>query len=61
MILPIESIKANQVYIVMGIDEHEHDQVLAVFASYHDAKVYCCETVHKTVYYDLWIEKHEIM
>lgn len=49
------------IYIVLGIDEHEHDQVLAVFNSYADAKRFCCQTMHDTAYYDLWIEKHPVM
>ncbi len=51
----------RSVYIVLGIDEHEHDQVLAVFNSYSDAKNYCCEMMGDTEYYDLWIEKHPVV
>lgn len=56
-------IKLNEttVYIVLGIDEHEHDQVLAVFNSYYDAKSFCAQTVHDGQYFDLWIEKHTLM
>jgi hypothetical protein len=49
------------VYIVLGIDEHEHDQVLAVFKTYYDAKKYCTQTMNETDFYDLWIEKHPLM
>ena len=51
----------EEVYVVLGIDEHEHDQVLAVFSTYHDAKSYCCKTMGDSSYYDLWIEKHPLM
>lgn len=52
----------EEVYIVLGIDEHEHDQVLAVFSTYDSAKAYCCKTMGDSFdYYDLWIEKHPVM
>lgn len=51
-----------EVYIVLGIDENEHDQVLAVFSTYEGAKAYCCKTMGESFgYYDLWIEKHPLM
>lgn len=53
--------KETEVYVILGIDENEHDKVLAVFYSYSDAKRYCHETMHDTEYYDLWIEKHPVM
>lgn len=59
--MAVASIKESFVYIVLGIDEHEHDQVLSVFNTYRDAKSYCCQTMHDTEYYDLWIEKHPLM
>ena len=49
------------VYVILGIDEHEHDQVLAVCKSYQDAKQYCIEYLAETEYYDLWIEKHPVL
>lgn len=65
MIVTVISLKQNNtqttVYIVLGIDEHEHDQVLAVFNAYYDAKNFCASTMHVTSYYDLWIEKHSVM
>ncbi len=63
MIVVVAAINTENelIYIVLGIDENEHDQVLAVFNSYTDAKRYCCQTMHDTVYYDLWIEKHPVM
>ena len=59
--MAVIKIHSTSVYIVLGIDEHEHDQVLAVFHSYCDAKRFCCQTMHDTEYYDLWIEKHPVM
>jgi len=61
MIVTVISLKQTTVYIVLGIDEHGHDQVLSVFNSYYDAKSFCAETMHDTDYYDLWIEKHPVM
>ena len=53
---------SEAVYIVLGIDEHEHDQVLGVFNSYYDATNECCHVMMKNSdYYDLWIEKHNVM
>lgn len=49
------------VYVVLGIDEHEHDQVLGVFNSYCDAKKNCCKVMGTTGFYDLWIEKHSVL
>jgi hypothetical protein len=51
----------SQAYIVLGIDEHGHDQVLSVFNSYDDARSFCAETMHSTSFYDLWIEKHPVL
>lgn len=52
---------SDQVYIIMGIDSNEHDQVLAVCRSYDDAKGFCIEYLAETEYYDLWIEKHIVL
>ena len=46
------------VYIVLGIDENEHDQVLAVCRTYQEAKNYCVKCVAMSDFFDLWIEKH---
>lgn len=59
--MTIVKIKATQVYVVLGIDEHGHDQVLSVFNDYRDAKHFCHFTMHETEYYDLWVEKHPVM
>lgn len=59
--MTVVNFNETEVYIVLGIDEHEHDQVLAVFSSYSDAKIYCHETMHDTAYFDLWIEKHPVV
>lgn len=51
----------NMVYIILGVDENCHDQVIAVFGNYHDAKVYCAKNlVEPKGFYDLWIEKHRV-
>lgn len=57
----IVNLQEQEIYIVLGIDEQGHDQVLAVFYTYYDAKCYCSRTVHDTSFYDLWIEKHPIV
>lgn len=49
------------VYIILGIDANEHDQVLGAFLRYEDAKKYCIEYLAETEYYDLWIEKHPLL
>lgn len=49
------------VYVVLGIDEHEHDQVIAVCQTYEDAKQYCIQMQVETQFYDLWIEKHPLV
>lgn len=59
--MTVINLNETEVYIVLGIDEHEHDQVLAVYFSYSDAKRYCCQMMHNTPYYDLWIEKHPVV
>jgi len=55
MIIPISE---EEVYVVLGIDENEHDQVLGVFYTFERAKRFCIKCECKTAYYDLWIEKH---
>lgn len=52
---------SKTVYVIMGIDAYENDQVIAVCATYKDAKRYCVEHLAETEYYDLWIEKHPIL
>lgn len=53
--------KEPHAYVVLGIDEHEHDQVLSVHATYEGARAFCISCTFKTEYYDLWIEKHPIL
>lgn len=57
----VVNLHESEVYIVLGIDENAHDQVLAVFCNYSEAKRYCSRRVHDTPFYDLWIEKHPVM
>lgn len=47
------------IYIIMGIDANEHDQILAARYRYEDAKEYCKQFQANSVLdmYDLWIEK----
>lgn len=49
------------VYVVLGIDENEFDQVLAVCSSYEGARDYCMDMTCNPEYFDLWIEKHEVI
>lgn len=49
------------VYVVLGIDAHEHDQVLAVCRNYTEAKRFCTKCTCTTQFFDLWIEKHALM
>lgn len=51
----------NEVYVILGIDAHEHDQVLAVCRTYEEAKRYCIEYLMETEFFDLWIEKHHLL
>lgn len=51
----------NFVYVALGIDANEHDQVLSVFQTFDDAKNFCASVMGETEYYDLWIEKHPVM
>ncbi len=48
------------VYVILGIDENEHDQVLGVRNTYEEAKQFCIHYLSKTKFYDLWIEKHPL-
>jgi hypothetical protein len=56
--VPVFSFEEDFAYIVLGIDENEHDQVLAVCRSYEGAKRFCIQFVAQSQFYDLWIEKH---
>lgn len=49
------------VYVILGIDAHEHDQVLAVCRTYEAAKQHCIEYLCETEFFDLWIEKHPVL
>lgn len=51
----------DHVYVVLGIDENEHDQVLAVLKDYEDAKNYCIRCSQHSKFYDLWVEKHLLL
>jgi hypothetical protein len=57
----ILSFSDNFVYVALGIDGNEHDQVLSIFQTFEDAKKFCASVMHETEYYDLWIEKHPVM
>ncbi len=59
--MAVVNLHETEVYVVLGIDEHEHDQVLALYYTYYDAKQFCVRTMLDTPYYDLWIEKHPVM
>ncbi len=49
------------IYVILGVDINEHDQVLSVCTDYAKAKAYCCKYLMHTDFYDLWIEKHELL
>lgn len=49
------------VYVILGIDAHQHDQVLAVRYSFNDAKKFMLKMTAETEYFDLWIEKHLVI
>lgn len=51
----------ENVYVVMGIDKHAQDQVLAVCESYPKAKDHCIKCMANTEFYDLWIDKHPLI
>ena len=59
-VVNIKEIK-EEVYVILGIDAHEHDQVIAVCGSYEKAKKHCAQFLCQTEFYDLWIEKHEVL
>jgi len=49
------------VYVVLGIDANEHDQVLSVCVSFQRATRFLTEMRVGEQFYDLWIEKHEVI
>ncbi len=53
--------QGQSVYVVLGIDGNEHDQVLAVSISYQEAKNFCVQCKCETEFYDMWIEKHQLL
>lgn len=48
------------VYVILGIDAHQHDQVLAVRYTFDEAKKFMLRLMSETEYFDLWIEKHSV-
>ena len=48
------------VYVVLGIDENQDDQVLSIQSCYEGAKRYCIDKLSTDNYFDVWIEKHPI-
>jgi len=57
----IISLKEIPVYIVIGVDEHGHDQVLQLFYRFEDAREYITWVERgDSLFYDLWIETHVI-
>lgn len=50
----------SEVYVVLGIDANEHDQVIATCTNYEKAKKVCARFLATTEFYDLWIEKHSL-
>jgi len=48
------------VYVILGIDAHQHDQVLAVRYTFDEAKKFMLRLMSETEYFDLWIEKHPV-
>lgn len=48
----------EELYVILGIDENGHDQVVAVCRAFSDAKQYCTYALSTTQYLDVWIEKH---
>lgn len=53
--------RIEHVYVVLGIDKNEHDQVLAILKDYEDAKTYCIRCPRYSEFYDLWVEKHLLL
>lgn len=58
--ISISSIRP-MVYVILGIDSNEHDQVLGVCSCYEDAKQHCIDYLRDTEFYDIWVEKHSVM
>lgn len=54
-------LEETAVYIILGIDAHEHDQVLGVCQSFELAKRFCMRWESETEYFDLWIERHPVI
>lgn len=48
------------VYIILGIDSNEHDQVIAVRKTFNEARNFCAKCLAEHDFYDVWIEKHEL-
>jgi hypothetical protein len=59
-VTPIESLSMI-VYVVMAIDEHEHDRILAVCMTAENAKRYCTKCQVESDYFDIWIERHVVL
>ena len=57
----LDFIIPDEVYVVLGIDIHCHDQVIAVCYTYETAKQHCIKLLAQTEFYDLWIEKHSVI
>ncbi len=57
----VDAADPEMVYVILGVDVHEHDQVLTVCRTYEAAKSYCLHYLRDTNYYDLWIEKHPLV
>jgi len=51
---------SEEAYVVLGIDENEHDQVISVFKTFGDAKKFMIHSLITTGFYDIWIEKHAV-
>lgn len=56
-----EFFSPNYVYVILGIDSEENDRILAVLSSYEEAKQFCIDYMDDTQYFDLWIEKHQVL
>lgn len=54
------ALSAHDVYIVLGIDDNEHDQVVACFRYFDDAQIFCRRVLMTSDFLDVWIEKHPI-
>lgn len=49
---------SEEVFVVLGIDAHEHDQVLGIYRTFQEAKRQCIKIPIDSEFYDLWVEKH---